>query len=886
MITKQPMSLNPHFMKPIAYLVALDSSLTKREYAIPEKGLTMGRNKDVGDILLQDKTISRRHARVLYQKNEFILVDLQSINGVFVNYDRITGEHILHDGDIISLGNPTVRHFRFQHHSLKEQASSYQLASQACWLIGREDSADICLASDPTVSSKHARIILQKNNKLAIEDLHSLNGTFLNGELVRRGKLRPGDTLVVGSTAFHFHMGGNGYLVVSQHEYSDDISLECVHVQRKVRCGRNKKKTILKETTLVVEPGEFIGILGPSGAGKSTFLKSLCGHTAPSSGCVLLNETPLYRSYEMFRRIIGYVPQDDILHAELSVFDSLDYIARQRLPADTSVEQRGKIIRTTIEELGLSHVQDSLIRQLSGGQRKRVSIGAELITRPSILFLDEPTSGLDPSVEERLMNHFRQMASRGTTVLITTHILYNLSILDKIIFMSQGRLVFYGTPNQALRFFSEKNFPIEKPTRIFDLLEGLLPRPWIDPGLEGNELKDCIATYYNRKYIQSSLYAEMVTDRFSPLAKELKEAGDSGCTTNRDVAKATEILNLLAMPESQRTISFNPARYCSARQWFVLTARHFRIRFSCLKQALVYLLIPVVLALVTLTQSTMAFPPSETVASQHRLLENTLDRAGPATQKTIEALLNSPQTGQPHKSAAEILYSIKYEGVAHLPVPMGMMLMFVMTAVFCGTFIACQELSSERIIRYREQMAGQRLMDYLGSKLVFCFFVTCLQIYLYLGLCVLVAGMPPVPFVTLALILTGLAWVSVTMGLFISSIDPTSGQFSIIMSIIVVLPQLIFSGGIGPDFYHGMDRITQAVADLFPAKWGLEMLFTAIYHTKNAEVLSWVSGFVQNVIGFRFGEDVLRYDVSVLAAQLVVWLALTVFSLHFITRKD
>ena len=873
-------------MNPVAYLVALDSSLTKREYTIPMEGITIGRNKDVGDILLRDKTISRRHARVVYQKGKFLLVDLQSTNGVFVNNNRIVGNYLLHDGDIISLGIPNIRHFRFQYHSIKEQAASYQLARQECWLIGRDESMDICLASDPTVSSRHARIILQKNDKLVIEDLHSLNGTFLNGELIRRNTLRPGDTLVVGSTAFHFHMKNDGYLVVSQHEYSDAIRMECVRVQRKVRCGRNRQKTILKETTLAVEPGEFIGILGPSGAGKSTLLKSLCGHTAPSYGCVLLNETPLYRSYEMFRRIIGYVPQDDILHAELSVFDSLDFIARQRLPADTSAEQRGKIIRTTIEELGLSHVQDNLIRQLSGGQRKRVSIGAELITRPSILFLDEPTSGLDPSVEERLMNHFRQMASRGTTILITTHILYNLSILDKIIFMSQGRLVFYGTPHQALHFFSEKDFPIEKPTRIFDLLEGLLPRPWIEPGLEGNELKESISAYYNRKYIRSPLYTKMVASRFSALAKELNEAGDFDGTNNGNVTKKTDVQDLLAMPKAQRTISFNPARYFSVRQWFILTARHFHIRFSGLKQGMIYLLIPVVLALVTLTQSTTDFPSSETVAGQHRLLENTLNRAGQATQKTIEALLGSPQVGQSQKSASEILYSIKYEGIAHLPVPMGIMLMFVMTAIFCGTFISCQELSTERNIRYREQMAGQRLVNYIGSKLVFCFFVTSFQVCLYLAFCLFVGNMPYISFIMLACVLTALAWVSVAMGLFISAIDPSSGQFSIIISIIVVLPQLIFSGGIGPDFYHGMNRLTQVIADFFPARWGLELLFTVIYDNKQVEVLPWVSGLVNNIVGFRFGTDLIYHDMAVLAMQLMFWLVLTVCSLHFFPRKD
>lgn len=868
----------------VAYLVALDSSLTKREFVIFEDGISIGRNKDAGDILLRDKTISRRHAKVLFTEEGFVLVDLQSTNGVFVNCNRIDEQYLLQDGDVISLGAPGSRHFRFQYHSLREQAASYQLAKQDLWVIGREETADICLASDPTVSSRHARVILHRNNKLYIEDLRSLNGTYLNGERTRRGKLLPGDTVVVGSTAFHFHLRSNGYLVVSQHEYSDDINLECVRMQRQVRSGRGRRKTILKETTLVVNPGEFIGILGPSGAGKSTLLKSLCGHTAPSYGSVLLNETPLYRSYEMFRRIIGYVPQDDILHTELSVFNSLDYIARQRLPSDTSPEQRGKIIRTTIEELGLSHVKNSLISQLSGGQRKRVSIGAELITRPSILFLDEPTSGLDPSVEERLMNHFSRMASRGTTVLITTHILYNLSILDKIIFMSQGYVVFYGTPGEALQFFSEKDFSIKKPTRIFDLLEGLISRPWIKPGLEGNRLKEYIARYYNQKYIRSDFYTELVEDRLSPLATELTGAGNAKGTLPEKASKDKEIMQLLERPEAQRSISFNPVRYFSFRHWAVLAARHFRIRLSSLNQVLVYLIIPVVLALVTLTQSTTSFPSADAVAGQHRIITDTLDHAGQVTAKTIETLLNTPQSDR-RKSAADLLYSIKYEGAAHLPVPMGVLLMFVMTAIFCGTFIACQELSSERTIRYREQMAGQKLIDYLGSKLAFCFLVTSVQICLYLALCTFAAGMPSLSFITLACILIGLAWVSVAMGLFISAIDPSAGQFAIIMSIIVVLPQLIFSGGIGPDFYHGMNMITQAIADFFPARWGLEMLFTAVYNTQQAEVMPWVSEFIQNIVGFRFGTDVFIHDIAILGMQLVFWLSLTVFGLSTLARK-
>ena len=854
-----------------AYLVALDSSFSNREYVISESDLIIGRDKQDSDIILSEKTISRKHSLLRRKDDEFVFIDLQSTNGSFINQQSVFQQTTLHDGDIISLGSPTSRHFRFQLQSNREEAATFQLAPQQHWIIGRDRQSDICLSSDPTVSSAHARVILRKHG-LYLEDLTSLNGTYLNGEKVQKAKILPGDTIVVGSTSFHFHLSDSKALLVSQREYSDSIQLESICLQRQVACGGGRNKKILHDINLQVLPGEFVGILGPSGAGKSTLLKTLCGYAAPTSGCVLLNETPLYRSYEMFRRIIGYVPQDDILHSELDVFRSLDYIARQRLPADTTIDERKKIILTTIEELGLSHVCKNKISQLSGGQRKRVSIGAELITRPSILFLDEPTSGLDPSVEERLMNHFQYMAGQGTTILITTHILYNLSLLDKIIFMSQGRLIFFGTPKESLRFFNAHGVNLAKPTQIFDLLEGLLDFPLDNETGTENDKKEEIADYFAKKYLESQFFRKYIEQKMSPLAgKMLSECSSDLC--KRKSSQDTSIRAIIDSPSIRRFTFGRLKKFFSMRQWLILSSRQLHLKFSSVKQSLIYLVIPVILAMVTLTQSINGFPDQKVMLKNRHEIHSMLHQAGQTTERTIQALL-SPQKSDEAQSATSLIYALKYEGVVNLPMPMGLLIMFVMTSIFMGTFIACQEISSEKIIRFREHMAGQRVLDYLGSKLSFCLSITFVQSIVYFSICYIGSGVYEMPFFIVLFVLVLLSWTAVAMGLFLSAIDRSSGEFAIILTIIFVLPQLILSGGLGPDFYLHMNHLAKVIATLFPAKWGVELLLTAIYKYGSGDNIPWIREFISNTLGFNFGIKAMSLNISVLFGQMVTWVFL------------
>ncbi len=267
---------------------------------------------------------------------------------------------------------------------------------------------------------------------------------------------------------------------------------------------------ILTDVSLSAHPGEFIGLLGPSGAGKSTLLNALNGFRPADTGRVLLNGTNLYKHYERFRALIGYVPQDDIVHKSLTAYKALFYAALLRFPLfgvpqkRENVEQR---VREVLRLLGLEEHRNTRIKRLSGGQRKRVSLGIELLTSPPLLFLDEPTSGLDPGLEERMMTLFRKLAHEGRTVIITTHIMESLELLDLVAILVKGQLVFYGPPQFALRAFQVKEF-----SAIYVKLEQFEP------------------TQLAKQFRVSPLYKKYVTTRLAKRYKTELIHGEPGET--------------------------------------------------------------------------------------------------------------------------------------------------------------------------------------------------------------------------------------------------------------------------------------------------------------------------------------------------------------------
>jgi ABC-type multidrug transport system ATPase subunit len=234
-------------------------------------------------------------------------------------------------------------------------------------------------------------------------------------------------------------------------------------------------KRVLHDVSFSVQPGELVAIVGGSGAGKTTLLEALAGVRPADSGVVLFDGSDLAANLDAFRSVLGYVPQDDIIHAELPLERTLRYAARLRLPTSTSRTEVDAAVTRALTALDLSERADVRVGALSGGQRKRASIAVELLTDPHVFFLDEPTSGLDPSTSAELLRVLRGLADTGATVVFTTHSVQDLTRCDRVLFLARdGHLAFYGTPGEATAYFE-----VERVEEIYERLAGeATPEEW------------------------------------------------------------------------------------------------------------------------------------------------------------------------------------------------------------------------------------------------------------------------------------------------------------------------------------------------------------------------------------------------------------------------
>ncbi|MEI6032832.1 MAG: ATP-binding cassette domain-containing protein [Verrucomicrobiae bacterium] len=328
------------------------------------------------------------------------------------------------------------------------------------WTFGRSEGAGTVLPH-ASVSRRHAAISGTPGH-WAIQDAGSRSGSYLNGRLFQREELVLGDVLQIGPFAFRF----DGLRLI---ETSGATGAAVVAWQLSKSVGGTQ---ILDSISFAVEPCQFVGVIGASGAGKSTLLDALCALRPADSGQVFLDGMDLYLHYESMRMGLGYVPQEDIVPVELPVEEALFFSARLRLPGDTPHGEIRKLVSRKLKQLGLSERAQTRVGSLSGGQRKRVSVGAELLVRPRLLFLDEPTSGLDPSAEFRLMESLRLLAAGGCTIICTTHVMENAHLLDRVAILSAGRLVCFDEPAAARQAFG-----VERLTQIYERIESAAALP-------------------------------------------------------------------------------------------------------------------------------------------------------------------------------------------------------------------------------------------------------------------------------------------------------------------------------------------------------------------------------------------------------------------------
>ncbi len=323
----------------------------------------------------------------------------------------------------------------------------HQVAMGRVMRIGRALENEL-VVSDLQVSRLHAEFTATPDGRFQIRDLGSHNGTYVNGQPIpKSGTVLLGPTDIVGVGHSTFRLVGDR---LEEFVDTGEVSFSARHLTVTVDGG----KQILKDVSFGVPEKSLIAVIGPSGSGKSTLLKALTGYRPANQGDVLYDNRNLYKQFAELRQRIGLVPQDDILHKELTVKKALKYAAKLRFPADTTEAERQQRIDEVLGELKLDIHKEKKVTSLSGGQRKRVSVALELLTKPSLIFLDEPTSGLDPGMDRDVMQLLRGLADDGRTVLVVTHSVAELAICDKLLVMAPGGSVaYFGPPEEALNFF-------------------------------------------------------------------------------------------------------------------------------------------------------------------------------------------------------------------------------------------------------------------------------------------------------------------------------------------------------------------------------------------------------------------------------------------------
>lgn len=437
---------------------------------LSETPISIGRKGHGADVEIDSRTASRKHALVKKVGTKVFIKDLESANGILLNAKRIVSNDWMEITlkDRVTIASQTFTLFDEVVVPVEEEISSQpesaeepqlketsdfksQIDKKGFLNVGRLPSNDIVF-DDPTVTRVHARISVE-DKKYYVEDLGSKNKTYINGrEVTGKVALKDSDVVTISSYMINLIEG-------SKDLRKEKYAIKAVSIQKKYP----NNKIGLQSLSMDIPNSSFVALMGPSGCGKSTLLKCLNGDNPATSGEVFIHGLSLRKNFNLIKKKIGYVPQDDIIHKELTVYKTLFYAAKLRLPDDTTNEEINKRINKVITDLNLNQdkekdIKDVKVGSLSGGQRKRISIAVELLTEPTILFLDEPTSPLDPETIESFLMSLQKLAHSGTTIVMVTHKPEDLNYVDQVIFLGvQGHLVYKGPAQLLTSHFGAEN---------------------------------------------------------------------------------------------------------------------------------------------------------------------------------------------------------------------------------------------------------------------------------------------------------------------------------------------------------------------------------------------------------------------------------------------
>lgn len=759
----------------------------KHSYPLNKRVISIGRDP-TNDIVINRPTVSGFHAQIVREGNQLVFVHPhpargKTLNGITYQGRVVRGDEqfrkVLARGDVFRISDEhgTLVTLTYNDGSGAVQDAIPEIhpipLGAPVITIGRLPDNTVVL-NHPQVSAHHARLE-QGREGYRIIDQGSTNHVYVNAQRVTQQALKPGDEIRIGP--FKLIFTGTQ---LTQHDESNGVRIDALHLKK----VGNKQTVLINDISIAISPRKFVALVGGSGAGKSTLMDALNGLRPAQEGVVLYNGQDYYRHLAAFSTQLGYVPQDDIIHRDLTVEHALYYAAKLRLPDDFTEQQIKQRIDEVLEDVDMKRRRDLLVGKLSGGQRKRVSIALELLANPSVFFLDEPTSGLDPGLDRKMMLLLRRLADRGRTIVLVTHATNNINSCDYVCFLAQGgRLAYYGPPEEAKIYFGKNDF-----AEIYSALEPTDENPNIPAEAEA-------------KFKLSPDYQRYVV---GPLNQ-----GPAG----------------RANGHAQTTVIKPPKRGNPFKQFRILSMRYMESLINDkVNLAILILQAPIIGIVLFFLAGSGTF--NATSIATCPLRADPTATSGPIVsincQRVVD-LLNGPQgdafAAQQGKSKQQILQdAIEFGSGGD-----AQKILFIMafSAVMFGCINGVREIVKEEPIFRRERNVNLGIAPYMFSKMtvlgVFCLAQSFVLVFLVNLKSPFKTSiiLPPFVEIYITMALTSLA--GLMTGLMISALVPNSDR-AMSMVPLALLPQVIFAGVI---FSLDTPPFLQILGGLFPARWAM-----------------------------------------------------------------
>lgn len=840
----------------------------KQRYPLAQQVITIGRDA-TNDVVIDEPCVSAFHLQIVREGEEYILVyphphpqRQQMVNGLQYQGSVIKNETFrkpLTRGDIFRISDEDGTLVTLAYHDGSSSRQDIPPHVQPIHLadaeitLGRLPDNDVVL-DHPQVSAHHVRLT-QEQGHYRLTDLNSTNHTYVNGLRVNSQLLQPSDEVRIGPFRFIYTA-----TELTQYDESKGIRIDALSLKK----VGNNQTILLNDISLSLPARSFVALVGGSGAGKTTLLDALSGLRPAQEGSVLYNGQDYYHNLAAFSTQLGYVPQEDIIHRDLTVERALYYAAKLRLPQDFTEVQIAQRIDEVLDDVEIKHRRSLLISRLSGGQRKRVSIALELLAKPSVFFLDEPTSGLDPGLDRKMMLLLRKLADKGHTVILVTHATNNINVCDYVCFLAAGgNLAYFGPPEEAKTYFNKPDF-----AEIYSAL---------DPGDDHPHAP----VEAGGKFRESPTYQMYISDPLKQIPK-----------TN------TQLLH-----EHQNTARRGQQGQ-GWRQFLLLTQRYLELlKNDRVNLAILLLQAPIIgLLLLALIKGvgTGGFDPNNIIQCLSTAaivapggypdvptpLNPIVSKSCP---RVVTFLTDNPPGAAYAQSRGGVNKALQDFVVSGPGEASSVLFLMTFAAIMFGCVNAVREIVKEGPIYKRERAVNLGILPYMFSKIV-VLSVLCLVQSLVLILCISVFDpfqhsifLPPFLEVYISLAMTSLS--GLMLGLMVSALAPNSDRASGLVPLLL-LPQVIFSGAVFPL----TNWFLQIVGAFIPARWAMAALSSSVgLHSDKVngdELFGTIPSYHGTLFSIYTQHQAFQYLLLMWLALVIIILILGIAVGYFLKQKD